>query len=60
VRIHSTTSTDFYVRTKSKPIIEHSSTLRFAPYLPLPDRDQDIQLVFGEAANLWDQVCCCH
>mmetsp|Transcript_10036 Transcript_10036/g.25574 ORF Transcript_10036/g.25574 Transcript_10036/m.25574 type:complete len:368 (+) Transcript_10036:58-1161(+) len=31
VRIHSTTGTDFYLRVRSNPIIEHSSGLRVAP-----------------------------
>ncbi|GAX81503.1 hypothetical protein CEUSTIGMA_g8931.t1 [Chlamydomonas eustigma] len=33
VRIHSSSETDFYLRSRSKPIIEHSSKLRFAPLL---------------------------
>lgn len=32
VRIHSTTDTDFYLRARSKPIIEHSCRVRFAPF----------------------------
>lgn len=31
VRIHRTTDTDFYLRVRSKPIIEHSTRVRFAP-----------------------------
>jgi len=31
-RIHCTSDTDLYLRTRSKPIIEHSSRLRFAPF----------------------------
>lgn len=32
VRIHCTTDTDFYLRVRSTPIIEHSSRVRFAPF----------------------------
>jgi hypothetical protein len=31
MRIHSSTDCDFYLRVRSKPIIEHSSRVRFAP-----------------------------
>lgn len=32
VRIHSAESCRFYLRVRSRPIIEHSSSLTFAPY----------------------------
>ena len=32
VRVHDARGTSFYVRTKSRPIIEHSSELTFAPF----------------------------
>ena len=32
VRVHDARRTSFYVRTKSRPIIEHSSELTFAPF----------------------------
>lgn len=32
VRIHSATACQFYLRVRSRPIIEHSSSLSFAPY----------------------------
>ena len=32
VRIHRALATDLYLRVRSKPIIEHSSQMRFAPY----------------------------
>jgi hypothetical protein len=32
VRIHDARSSDLYLRTRSHPIIEHSSGLRFAPF----------------------------
>ena len=34
VRIHAAHRSDFYLRVKSHPIIEHSSGLCFAPYAP--------------------------
>ncbi|KAL4459071.1 hypothetical protein ABPG75_013936 [Micractinium tetrahymenae] len=34
VRIHAAARSDFYLRVRSHPIIEHSSNLRFAPYYP--------------------------
>eukprot|EP00325_Prymnesiales_sp_UTEX-LB-985_P004111 CAMPEP_0174705092 /NCGR_PEP_ID=MMETSP1094-20130205/8433_1 /TAXON_ID=156173 /ORGANISM="Chrysochromulina brevifilum, Strain UTEX LB 985" /LENGTH=385 /DNA_ID=CAMNT_0015903213 /DNA_START=47 /DNA_END=1204 /DNA_ORIENTATION=- len=36
LRIHTSSRTDFYVHTTSHPIIEHCSSLRFAPYPALP------------------------
>jgi hypothetical protein len=32
VRIHSSHASDVYLRVRSRPIIEHSNGLRFAPY----------------------------
>ena len=32
VRIHRAESTDFYLRVRSRPIIEHTTGARFAPY----------------------------
>ncbi|CAI5492721.1 unnamed protein product [Closterium sp. Naga37s-1] len=32
LRIHQTERADFYVRTRSRPLIEHSKGVRFAPY----------------------------
>ncbi|KAJ7567041.1 hypothetical protein O6H91_02G129500 [Diphasiastrum complanatum] len=32
IRIHSASSSDFYLRLRSRPIIEHASKVRFAPY----------------------------
>lgn len=34
VRIHSSSDTDFYLHIRSRPIIEHSQQLRFAPMAP--------------------------
>lgn len=32
IRIHHTSQTDFYLRVRSRPIVEHTSAVRFAPY----------------------------
>lgn len=32
IRIHQTTNTDFYLRVRSRPIVEYTSRVRFAPY----------------------------
>jgi hypothetical protein len=32
IRIHSTTATDFYLRVRSRPIVEYTKGIRFAPY----------------------------
>lgn len=32
IRIHSTKNTDFYLRVRSRPIVEYTSSVRFAPY----------------------------
>lgn len=61
VRIHNTSDTHFYLRVRSKPIIEHTSGVHFAPY----DADTQLthlaplvaahQLGSGEA-DMWSQV----
>lgn len=32
IRIHQTTNTDFYLRVRSRPIVEYTNRVRFAPY----------------------------
>lgn len=32
IRIHSTKNTDFYLRVRSRPIVEYTNSVRFAPY----------------------------
>ncbi|GLJ45385.1 hypothetical protein SUGI_0955480 [Cryptomeria japonica] len=32
IRIHQTVNTDFYLRVRSRPIVEYTSNVRFAPY----------------------------
>jgi hypothetical protein len=50
LRIHTTVRSDFYVHTRSGPIIEHCSQLRFAPYnLQYPQLHQ--HLVRAELAT---------
>jgi tubulin-specific chaperone C len=58
VRIHTSSSTDFYLLTRSKPVIEHSSGLRFAPYTTdhACASHAGIQQHFSAAGNLWSEV----
>jgi len=46
IRIHSSSSVDFYLRVNSKPIIEHTSAVRFAP---LPPPDASLQALLDDA-----------
>lgn len=59
VRIHLTTDTDFYLRVRSRPIIEHTSRVRFAPYpmeaLGLEPAAAAARLSPQEG-GLWEQV----
>ena len=32
IRVHTTHGTDLYLRVASNPIVEHCTTVRFAPY----------------------------
>ncbi|XP_043691306.1 tubulin-folding cofactor C-like [Telopea speciosissima] len=44
IRIHHARNTDFYLRVRSRPIIEDSSSVRFAPYhLSYEGLDKDLQ-----------------
>ncbi len=62
LRIHQAQRTDFYLRSASGPINEHSSTLRFAPStlsygslavdLEVQRAAQSYHLIFGQAASL--------
>lgn len=52
IRIHSTKSTDFYLRVRSRPIVEYTSGVRFAPYaFDYLDIGKDLQ-----AANLEEET----
>ncbi len=44
VRIHRAHETDFYLRVRSRPIIEHSDAVRFAPF---PTPPQHVQVRAG-------------
>ena len=58
VRIHKASKTDFYLRTRSYPIIEKCSDVRFAPYLfeyaGLADHLEAAKL--SEQNDLWTDV----
>ncbi|MEW5317174.1 MAG: hypothetical protein WDW38_008499 [Sanguina aurantia] len=58
VRIHRAQHSDFYLRVRSKPIIEHSLRLRFAPYC-LEDEGVQSRLAahrLGVDVGLWCEV----
>lgn len=58
VRIHRAQQSDLYLRVRSKPIIEHSAGLRFAPYC-LEDGGVQSQLAahkLGQDMGLWCEV----
>eukprot|EP00798_Chlamydomonas_sp_ICE-L_P008249 gene8249-1518_t len=54
VRIHRTFSSEFYVRVRSKPIIEHSEGVRFAPY-PAADSNME-ELMTSSTLGLEDEI----
>ena len=58
VRIHSATRCDFFVHMRSGPIIEHSSSLRFAPYhFSYPELAVQLrEFGLGEDNGLWRKV----
>ncbi|KAG0590136.1 hypothetical protein M758_1G073200 [Ceratodon purpureus] len=52
IRIHSTKNTDFYLRVRSRPIVEYTSSVRFAPYaFHYPGIEDALQ-----AANLQEET----
>jgi hypothetical protein len=69
-RIHTSTGCDFYLHTGSRPIIEHCTGLRFAPYTVRFDGDHMALLTAGllqvgqpmpgstpgSAGDMWRQV----
>jgi len=57
-RIHTATNTDFYLHVNSDPIIEHSHSLRFAPYcFQYPEFDgQFLKSGLDKLTNTWYQV----
>lgn len=52
IRIHSTKNTDFYLRVRSRPIVEYTSSVRFAPYAFHYPRIEDAL----QAANLQEET----
>lgn len=61
VRIHRTHASDLYLRTRSRPIVEHCTGLRFAPYpQPLVASAQLHELLaahrLAEETGTWEQV----
>ncbi|XP_010278223.1 PREDICTED: tubulin-folding cofactor C [Nelumbo nucifera] len=58
IRIHHARETDFYLRVRSRPIIEDSSSVRFAPYLLFYEgieKDLNDSILDGETGN-WANV----
>lgn len=45
VRIHRAHASDFYLRVRSRPIIEQSESVRFAPF-PSPTQALQVRWIF--------------
>ena len=61
LRLHSSSSTDVYIRPGSDPIIEHCSAIRFAPLQSLPydgfdEALQDAELPADAETCSWSNV----
>ncbi|CAK9204024.1 unnamed protein product [Sphagnum troendelagicum] len=58
IRIHSTTATDFYLRVRSRPIVEYTKGIRFAPYaFHYSGIEKDLQAAnLMEETDLWESV----
>jgi len=60
IRIHDSTKNDFYLHVLSRPIFEHCSELRFAPYRltydALPAQLESAGLVAERATHMWKDV----
>jgi|ERR1711934_623565 len=60
LRLHDSTGCDFYLRSRSDPIIEDCTGLRFAPYaLEFEGIDTELEaagLVEAECSDKWCQV----
>ncbi|BFI05987.1 tubulin-specific chaperone C [Marchantia polymorpha subsp. ruderalis] len=58
IRIHSTKSTDFYVRVRSRPIVEYTTKNRFAPYaFSYLGIEEDLRAAnLAEETGLWEKV----
>ncbi|KAL2652714.1 hypothetical protein R1flu_020842 [Riccia fluitans] len=58
IRIHSTKATDFYLRVRSRPIVEYTTNVRFAPYaFSYPGMQEDLVAAnLAEETGLWEKV----
>lgn len=58
IRIHNAKASDFYIRVRSRPIIEDSSSVRFAPYcLSYEGIDEDLkEASLDEETGNWANV----
>ncbi|KAG6546887.1 hypothetical protein Mapa_011503 [Marchantia paleacea] len=58
IRIHSTKATDFYLRVRSRPIVEYTTKNRFAPYaFSYRGIEEDlIAANLAEETGLWEKV----
>ncbi|KAG9138385.1 hypothetical protein Leryth_001566 [Lithospermum erythrorhizon] len=58
IRIHHAKRCDFYLRVRSRPIIEDSNAVRFAPYcLRYDEIDEDLEKAnLGEESGNWGNV----
>lgn len=58
IRIHNATNSDFYLRVRSRPIIEDSSSVRFAPYcVNYEGIEEDLKdASLGEETGNWENV----
>eukprot|EP00898_Chlorokybus_atmophyticus_P008004 jgi/Chlat1/8204/Chrsp76S07641 len=58
IRIHNTSWSDFYLRVRSRPIVEHTCAVRFAPYVyQYEGVESDLAAAQLDGENeLWQQV----
>ncbi|XP_022929266.1 tubulin-folding cofactor C [Cucurbita moschata] len=58
IRIHNAKNSDFYLRVRSRPIIEDSSSVRFAPYcVSYEGIEEDLKdASLGEETGNWENV----
>ncbi|GIL89468.1 hypothetical protein Vretimale_18891 [Volvox reticuliferus] len=61
VRVHRTYATDLFLRVRSKPIIEHSTGIRVAPWAAAVAPDAKLERLLqahmlGEETGCWQQV----
>jgi len=58
IRIHQTTNTDFYLRVRSRPIVEYTTRVKFAPYaLFYRGIEEDLQQSdLKDETGMWSNV----